>query len=185
MAASSHGRRTSASPHPSPRAYLKGPWEQLLTHDDLDILTILAGRSEPVVLHSTIYGLKRLTKVAAFRPAALDLIAGMKINGHQGLAQEYVEIFGHHGLSAAMLTPTHVEKIFTNLVEVEQLRDHSIDGLLTSVCGVAPKAIVSFFEARIVHAIALEQQGVDNDYETIPNTYLVVGTQSCPAQQRL
>jgi hypothetical protein len=52
---------------------------------------------------------------------------------------------------------------------VEELRDYSIDGLLTSVCGVAPKAIVSFFETRIVHAIALEQQGVDNDYETIPN----------------
>jgi hypothetical protein len=147
----------------------QGPWEQLLTHDDLEILTILAGRSEPAVLHSTIYGLKRLTKVPTFRPAALDLIAGLKINGNQGLAQEYMEIFGHHGLSGAMLAPTHVEKIFTNLVEVEELRDHSIDGLLTSVCGVAPKAIVSFFEARIAHAIALEQQGVDNDYETIPN----------------
>jgi hypothetical protein len=147
----------------------QGLWERLLTHDDLEILTILAGRSEPAVLHSTIYGLKRLTKVPAFRPAALDLIAGMKINGNQGLAQEYMEIFGHHGLSGAMLAPAHVEKIFANLVEVEELRDHSIDGLLTSVCGVAPKAIVSFFEARIVHVIALEQQGVDNDYETIPN----------------
>ena len=146
----------------------QGAWEQLLTREDLDILTILANRSEPGVLRATIWGLKRLTKVVAFRPAALDLIAGMKINGHQGLAQEYIEIFGHHGLSAAMLTPTQVEKIFANLVEVEQLRDHSFDGLLTSVCGVAPRAIVSFLEARIVRAIALEQQGVDNDYEPIP-----------------
>jgi len=147
----------------------QGAWQELLTREDLDILTILANRSEPGVLHATIWGLKRLTKVAAFRPAALDLIAGMKINGYQGVAQEYIEIFGHHGLSAAMLTPSQVEKIFTNLVEVEQLRDHSIDGLLTSVCGVAPKAIVSFLEARIVRSIALEQQGVDSDYEPIPN----------------
>jgi hypothetical protein len=92
----------------------QGAWEELLTHEDLDILTILASRNEPAVLHSIIYGLKRLTKVAAFRPAALDLIAGMKINGHQGLAQEYMDIFGHHGLPAAMLTAPHVEKIFTN-----------------------------------------------------------------------
>lgn len=147
----------------------QGAWEQLLTREDFEILTILANRTEPAVLHSTIYGLKRLTKVAAFRTAALDLIAGMKVNGDKVLAQEYIEIFGHYGLSAAMLTPSHVEKIFTNLVEVEELRDHSIDGLLTSVCGVAPKALVSFLEARIVRAIALEQQGVDSDYEAIPN----------------
>ena len=146
----------------------QGAWQELLTREDLEILTILANRSEPAVLHAAIWGLKRLTKVAAFRPAALDLIAGMKINGHQYLAQEYIEIFGHHGLSAAMLTPTQVENIFTNLVEVERFRDHSIDGLLTSVCGVAPMAIVSFLEARIVRAVALEQQGVDNDYEPIP-----------------
>jgi hypothetical protein len=145
-----------------------GAWHELLAREDLEILTILANRSEPAVLHETIYGLKRLTKVPAFRHAALDLIAGMKIDGCQGLAQEYIEIFGHHGLPGAMLTPTQVEKIFTNLVEVEQLRDHAIDGLLTSVCGVAPKAIVSFLEARIVRAVALEQQGVDSDYEPIP-----------------
>jgi len=107
--------------------------------------------------------------VAELRPAALDLIAGMKINGDDGLAQEYMEIFGHHGLSGAMLTRTQVEKIFANLVEVEELTDHSFDGLMTSVCGVAPKAIVSFLEARIVRAIALEEQGVDNDYEPIPS----------------
>jgi hypothetical protein len=146
----------------------QGAWHELLTREDLEILTILANRSEPAVLHATIGGLKRLTKVAAFRPVSLDLIAGMKINGHQSLAHEYIEIFGHHGLSAAMLTRTQVETIFTNLVEVEQLRDHSFDGLLTSVCGVAPRAIVSFLEARIVRAVALEQQGVDSDYEPIP-----------------
>jgi hypothetical protein len=146
----------------------QGAWQELLTGEDLEIFTILANRSEPAVLHAAIWGLKRLTKVAALRPAALDLIAGMKINGHRYLAQEYIRIFGHHGLSSAMLTRTQVEKIFANLVEVEELKDHSFDGLMTSVCGVAPKAIVSFLEARIVRAIALEQQGVDSDYEPIP-----------------
>ena len=141
----------------------QGPLEELLAREDLEILTILANRSEPGVLHAAIRGLKRLTKVEAFRPAALDLIAGMKINGHQGLATEYTEIFGHYGLSAAMLTRTQVEKIFTNLVEVEQLKDYLFDGLLTRVCGIAPKAIVSFLEARIARAIALQQQGVDSD----------------------
>ena len=147
----------------------QGAWQQSLTRGDLEILTVLANRSEPGVLHPTIHGLKLLTRVAELRPAALDLIAGMKINGHEGLAQEYMEIFGHHGLSGAMLSITQVEKIFSNLIEVEELGDYSFDGLMTSVCGVAPKAIVSFLEARIVRAIELEQQGVDSDYEPIPS----------------
>lgn len=79
-----------------------------------------------------------------------------------------MEIFGHHGLSGAMLRREQVEKIFANLVEVEELEDHSFDGLMYSVCGVAPKAIVSFLEARIDRAIELERQGVDTDYEPTP-----------------
>lgn len=145
-----------------------GAWQQSLTRDDLNILTILANRSELPVLYDSIHGLKKLTQVPAFRPVALDLIAGMKIKENPGLAQHYMEIFGHHGLSATMLAPTHVEKILANLVEVEQLNDHSIDALLTNVCGIAPKAIVSFLEARIHHGLDLEQRGVDNDYEAIP-----------------
>jgi hypothetical protein len=94
--AQSENTRTAAS---VASGVSQGAWQEFLTREDLEILTVLATRSEPGVLHSTIYGLKRLTRVAELRPAALDLIAGMKINGHEGLAQEYMEIFGHHGLS--------------------------------------------------------------------------------------
>jgi len=148
----------------------QGPVHELLTREDLEILTILANRNEPGVLHAVIWGLKRLTRVDAFRPAALDLIAGMKIGGHRSLAGEYCDIFGPYGLSAAILNRALVEKMFANLVEVEQLNHHSLDCFMATVCGVAPKAIVFFLESRITHAIALQDQGVDSDYEPIPSS---------------
>jgi len=148
-----------------------GPVEEPLYREDLDILTILAGRTEPAVLHSIMWGLKRLTKVDAFRSAALDLIGGMKIGNHQSLASDYCAIFGPYGLPASMMTRALAEKMFANLVEVEKLNDHHLNNLMVSVCGAAPGAIVSFLEARITRALMLHDAmdgGADSDYEPIP-----------------
>jgi hypothetical protein len=152
----------------------QGPVEEPLGQEDLDILTVLAGRNEPGILHTIIYGLKRLTRVASFRPAALNLIAGLKIgNGnYSGLAREYCEIFSPWGLSVAMLTPALAEKMLANLVEVDELNDHSFDHLLVNISEVTSGAVVSFLEARILHADELSERGAEEDeeaYEPIPS----------------
>jgi len=103
----------------------QGPVEEPLDQEDLDILTVLAGRDEPSILHTIIYGLKRLTRIASFRPAALDLIAGLKIGNNPGLAREYCDIFSRWGLSVAMLTPAMAEKMLANLVEVDELKEQA------------------------------------------------------------
>ena len=131
----------------------QGPVEEPLDQEDLDILTVLAGRDEPGILHTIIYGLKRLTRIASFRPAALDLIAGLKIGNYSELAREYCEIFNPWGLSVAMLTPALAEKMLANMVEVDELNDHSFDHLLVNISGVTSGAVVSFLEARILHAV--------------------------------
>ena len=148
-----------------------GPVEEPLQQEDLDILTILAKRSEPAVLHSVIWGLKRLTRVEEFRPAAFDLIGGMKIGGCENLAGEYCAIFGPYALPASMMNPTLAEQMFANLVEVDELDHQHFDNFLVSVCGVAPASIVSFLEARINRALTIENApdgGADSDYEAIP-----------------
>jgi hypothetical protein len=123
-------------------------------------------------LHTIIYGLKRLTRIASFRPAALNLIAGVTIGNYSGLAREYCEIFSPWGLSVAMLTPALAEKMLANLVEVDELNDHSFDHLLVNISGVTSDAAVSFLEARILHADELVERGAEEDeeeYEPIPS----------------
>ena len=78
---------TSASHNPSQRGS-QGPIEEPLGQEDFETLTVLAGRHEPNILYAIIYGLKRLTRIASFRAAALGLIAGLKIGNNPGLARE-------------------------------------------------------------------------------------------------
>ncbi|MDQ6733634.1 MAG: hypothetical protein M3Z35_05865 [Nitrospirota bacterium] len=167
----------------------QGPVEEPLGQEDLNILTLFAGRDEPGVLHTIIYGLKRLTRIASFRPAALDLIASMKIGNHTGLAREYCDIFSPWGLPVAMLTPALAEKMLANLVEVDELNDHSFDHLLVNIFGVTSGAVVSFLEARILHAAELAERGAEEDeeeYEPIPShssPSVLRGTRNTPEYQ--
>jgi hypothetical protein len=59
-----------------------------------------------------------------------------------------------------MLTPALAEKMLANLIEVDELNDHSFDHLLVNISGVASGAVVSFLEPRILHAAELAERGV-------------------------
>lgn len=152
----------------------QGPIEEPLGQEDFEILTVLAGRHEPNILYAIIYGLKRLTRIASFRAAALGLIAGLKIGNNPGLAREYCNIFSPWGgLPVAMLTPAMAEKMLANLVEVDELDDHSFDQLLVNISGVTSGAVVSFLEDRIFCAAELAEHGgeEDEEYEPIPSHF--------------
>src|SRR6202034_2121244 len=144
---------------------------------------------EPGILRTIIYGLKRLTRIASFRPAALDLIAGLKIGNNPGLAREYCDIFSPWGPSAAMLTPALAEKMLANLVEVDELNDHSFDHLLVNISGVTSGAVVSFLETRILHAAELAEPEAEKDeeeYEPIPSHFsapVLRGARNTPEYQ--
>ncbi len=64
-------------------------------HQDLEILAVLAGRKEAYVLGPVFFGLKRLTKVNAFRAPALALIMGVQIGDRHNLAKEYCNFLRH------------------------------------------------------------------------------------------
>ncbi len=140
-------------------------------HQDLEILTALAGRKEAYVLGPVFFGLKRLTRAHALRALALALIIGVQIGDRHNLAKEYCKIFGPYGLSPALLDRSGVEKMLANLIAVEELDRDAFGGFIANVCGIAPLSIVSFFEARIAHALSLEDSGQDTDYDPIPSSF--------------
>ncbi len=61
--------------------------------------------------------------------------------------------------------------MLANLVEVDELDRDAFGGFLANVCGIAPLAMVSFFETRIQHAQALGEHGDDTDYDAIPSSF--------------
>ena len=140
-------------------------------HQDLEILTALAGRKEAYVLGPVFFGLKRLTKAHTFRAPALALITGVQIGDRHNLAKEYCNIFGPYGLSPALLDRSGVEKMLANLIAIEELDRDAFGGFIANVCGIAPLSIVSFFEARIAHALSLQDSGRDTDYDPIPSSF--------------
>jgi hypothetical protein len=138
---------------------------------DLEILTILARRKELYVLLPVLDGLKRLAKTKAFSAPTLALITSMNVGNDHILAKEYCNVFGPYGASPTLLDKASLEKILANLVAVEELDRDAFGGFLANVCGIAPLAIVPFFEARIAHAQKLEDSGQDTDYEPIPSSF--------------
>jgi len=138
---------------------------------DLKILSVLARRKESYIIHPVFFGLRRLTKVEAFRAPALALITEVEIGNRHNLAKEYCDIFGPYGIPPGLLDGAGLERMLANLVAVEELDRDSFGGFLANVCGISPMGIVSFFEARIVHGRALEEGGQDTDYDAIPSSF--------------
>jgi hypothetical protein len=107
----------------------------------------------------------------AFSAPTLALITNVNVGNDHILAKEYCNVFGPYGASSTLLDNASLEKILANLVAVEELDRDAFGGFVANVCGIAPLAIVSFFEARIAHAQMLEDSGQDSDYEPIPSSF--------------
>jgi hypothetical protein len=138
---------------------------------DLEILTVLAQRKEPYVLMPVLDGLKRLTKTKVFSAPILAPITSVNVGDDPILAKEYCNVFGPYGASPTLLDKASLAKILANLVAVEELDRDAFGGFVANVCGIAPLAIVSFFEGRIAHAGILEDKVQDTDYEAIPSSF--------------
>jgi hypothetical protein len=138
---------------------------------DLEILTALARRKELYVLMPVLDGLRRLSRTNAFSAPTLALITNVNVGNDHILAKEYCNVFGPYGASSTLLDNASLEKILANLVAVDELDRDAFGGFVANVCGIAPLAIVSFFEARIAHAQTLADSGQDSDYEAIPSSF--------------
>ena len=164
----------------SPNVRMAGSVASVVSHgpplndpirQDFDILTVLARRKELYVLMPVLDGLRRLSKTNAFSAPTLALITSVNVGNDHILAKEYCNVFGPYGASSTLLDSASLEKILANLVAVEELDRDAFGGFVAKVCGIAPLAIVSFFEARIAHAQTLGDNGQDSDYEAIPSSF--------------
>jgi hypothetical protein len=148
-----------------------GPPLQHPIPEDVALLTVLSQRMGGYVLADVIVGLRRLMQIASYGAAAAELYASVHIGSDANLAKHYCQSVGSHPIPQGLLNRSHAERILANLIEVDEMNRDAIGGMLARLCGVAPGALVRFFEARIERRQALDASGADSDYEPIPSSF--------------
>lgn len=148
-----------------------GPPLQHPIPEDLALLAVLSQRKEGYVLGDVIVGLRRLMQNALYGVPAAELYANLHIGRDKNLASRYCQTVGSHPIPQGLLTGSHAERILANLIDVDQLERDDIGGMLARLCGLAPRALVRFFEARIERRQTLDASGTDSDYEPIPSSF--------------
>jgi hypothetical protein len=136
--------------------------------EDVALLTLVAGRTEGYILGDVLFALKRLARSSIYSSVALAIFANMQVGNDEHLAKEYCDAVGAYGIPVALFDAANVERVLQNLIDIEQLDTDAIGSLMAHVCGVAPLAVVRFFEARILRQESLSDGGVVTDYTALP-----------------
>lgn len=148
-----------------------GPPLQHPIPEDLALLAVLSQRPEGYVLGDVIVGLRRLMQNSRYGAAAAELYANLHIGRDKNLASHYCQTVGSHPIPQGLLNKSHAERILAKLIDVDQLERDDIGGMLARLCGIAPSALVRFFEQRIERRETLNTSGTDSDYEPIPSSF--------------
>jgi hypothetical protein len=144
------------------------PLEQPI-QEDVEILTALCERAEPVVLGILLRGLARLGKVPAFRPAALRLVLTIEVGDSEYLARSLCELVGPGHLSPAALDEPTIRGILDKFITLDELPDQALGTFLAYVGGRAPLAVAEFLESRLNHAIAVKADEGFSRYKPLPS----------------
>ena len=148
-----------------------GPPLQHPIPEDVALLTVLSQRTEGYVLGDVVVGLRRLMQTSSYEAVAAELYANLRIGSDKNLANHYCQTVGSHPIPQQLLNRSRAERILANLIDVDELERDAIGGMLARLCGVAPIALVRFFEARIERRQTLDASGADSDYEPIPSSF--------------
>ena len=148
-----------------------GPPLQNPIPQDLALLALLSRRTEGYVLGDVLVGLRRLMRITVYESAAAELYANIRIGNDRHLAKHYCDTVGAFRIPSGIFNSDQAERMFTNLIEVDELDSDSVGGLLAGICGIAPLAIVRFFQLRIERWETLNNSGADSDYKPIPSSF--------------
>jgi hypothetical protein len=148
-----------------------GPPLQHPIPEDVALLTALSQRTEGYILGDVVVGLRRLMQTSSYGAVAAELYANLRIGSDKNLANHYCQTVGSHPIPQWLLNRSRAERILANLIDADELGRDAIGGMLARLCGVAPTALVRFFEARIERRQTLDASGADSDYEPIPSSF--------------
>jgi hypothetical protein len=163
-ALASHSWRAAAS-----IARYLGPHLEQPIGQDVEILTVLASRTEPPVVAHLLLDLSRLGRIQSHRSIAMRLILSVDIGDSSFLASTLCEIVGPMRLSPAFFDEYSIRGLLEKLVTHNELPKETFATFIASIGGRAPLEVVRFFQNRLEHAAALGTIQGYSPYEAFPS----------------
>jgi len=163
-ALASHSWRAAAS-----IARYLGPHVDQPIMQDVEILTVLANRTESPVVAHLLLDLSRLGRIQSYRDVAMRLILSVDIGDSSFLASTLCEIVGPMRLSPAFFDEHSVRGLLEKLVTHHELPKQTFAVFIASIGGRAPLEVVRFFEHRLEHKAALGTIEGYSPYEAFPS----------------
>lgn len=141
------------------------------TRAEVEILSILAQRTEPWILMNLLHGLGTLSRQPEWTARAISLISDIEIGTDHVLAEEYCGIVGQGQMKVSpdALSPRTVEGMVRKLVPVHKLDGHHFGAFVYHLSGRAPLALVELFEARLERAQHVSTEDDDPIYQPVPS----------------
>lgn len=141
------------------------------TPAEVEILSILAQRTEPWILMNLLHGLGTLSRQPEWTAKAISLISDIEIGTNHILAEEYCGIVGpgQMNVSPEALSPRTIERMVRKLVPVHKLDGHHFGAFVYHISGRAPLALVQLFEARLEHAQHAAAEDDGPAYRPVPS----------------
>jgi hypothetical protein len=139
--------------------------------EELEILSILARRKEPLIVLNLFHGIGALARRPQFVGYAESLIREVEIGTHPGLAEAYCGIVGPGPLSVGpdALSLATIHEMLRKLVPVTELDQHHFGAFISYVCGRTPLGVVGLLEARLAHASQLSSDHDRRAYKSVPS----------------
>lgn len=143
---------------------------RIATPAEVEILSILAQRTEPWILMNLFHGLGALSRQAQWTEKAISLMLDIEIGAHYGLVEAYCDIVGAGPMKVRpeALSLAAIEAMLRKLVLVHELDGYHFGTFLYHICGRTPLAVVELFEARLEHAQRISDDDAGPIYQPIP-----------------
>jgi len=147
------------------REVSSGPALQNVTIEDVEILSLLAGRPQPWILGTIFQALGSLSRPGPFAERARRLVRNVDIGRDSHLADQYCQIVGTgpFRVSASVLDIETIRTMAAKLVHVYELDKHHFGEFVAFVSGLIPLEIIDLLEARLEYA----QTRVSDDREPL------------------
>jgi hypothetical protein len=142
-----------------------GPALQNVTIEDIEILSILARRTEQRILGTIFQALGSLSKPGPFSGRARQLVRTVDIGRDSHLADQYCQLVGPgpFSVNAALLDVELLRAMAAKFTPVYELDGHHFGTFVAFVSGLIPLEIVDLLEARLEFA----QTAVPDDSEPL------------------